>query len=205
MELTLVRHFPTANNNNDIFIGTTDISCDFNYICAHKESHIKLFSSYNLQDSLIFCSPLLRTKQTAQVLFPSETILNDNRLLERDLGCWNNKPKYSMRKLYPDAFNIDGRLKSSYTPPNGEPYENVIMRTLAFIKDIHKQSNEGKPVIAITHNGIINTIALTIAVYNHSPYAPKSNSYGSPIVFSLSKMYFNYIDECKIEDFCNYT
>lgn len=97
---------------------------------------------------ICFCSPLLRTKQTAEILVPFSKIIYDDRLKEIGLGDWENtsitKEKRSL-------------LKNKVIPSNGETFESFDNRILNFLNMLKKDYNS-QNILIITHAGVICAI-----------------------------------------------
>ncbi len=157
MKIVFLRHLPTLNNLNSLFIGRLDLECEKSYIKEHAEELKKISTElYGTVD--IYCSPLKRAKQTAALVFPKRNIILDERLIERDLGSWSDVPKSEIRAQYPAAFFSNGRLNFTYTPNGGEPFELLIKRVASFLLDVGYRYNDDDTVVAITHNGVITTV-----------------------------------------------
>lgn len=110
-------------------------------------------SAKNLLDKnidLIFSSPLLRTKQTAEIVgkvlgveskidksstnFGNPKLVLDKRLREVGFGIFNGKKLESMWK----SFKIEEeRIKKG--ADGGETYEQILERMMSFLKDVDKK------------------------------------------------------------------
>lgn len=154
MKIIFLRHLPTSNNLNDIFIGHLDLECEKSYVESFDFSNIQSIMS-NIQ--IVYTSPLKRAHKTAQLVFPNKNIIIDNRLVERDLGDWSNRSKVELRKTFPDAFYDNGKLKFSFTPLNGEKFEDLIRRVASFIVEVYYYHKD-EAIAIMTHNGIITTV-----------------------------------------------
>ena len=154
MELFFYRHLPTKHNIDGIFIGRNDLDCDRDYIIENTNA-IKIDDcEYNK----IYCSPLKRTRQTADLLFPDRQYIIDRRIIERDLGSWVNRSKRAIKEECPYAFFSNGNLDFSFTPPAGESFGSVLLRVSAFILDLYDNSEDNDRIAVITHNGIITAV-----------------------------------------------
>lgn len=102
----------------------------------------------------IYASPLIRCRQTADLIFPGAEITFDARLMEKDLGDWADCDKGFVRENYPQYFTEDGKLDISMTPPNGESFRALCSRLKAFINDMLYQHN-GETIAVVTHGGVI--------------------------------------------------
>lgn len=154
MKVIFLRHLPTSNNLNNIFIGHLDLECDRSYADSFDFSTIQSVTT-NIQ--IVFTSPLKRAIKTAQLVFPNKNIIIDNRLIERDLGEWSNRSKAELRNTFPEAFYDNGKLKFSFTPLNGENFEDLIRRVASFIAEAYSRYKD-ETISVVTHNGIITTV-----------------------------------------------
>ena len=98
---------------------------------------------------LIFTSPLLRTKQTAEIVGKVLKIKpkTDKRLREIDFGIFNSGP---MEKMWKSFKNEEERIKTG--PPRGESYSQILERMMDFIKDTDKKFKENN-ILIISHEG----------------------------------------------------
>lgn len=117
-----------------------------------KESVLKLKNDLVLQNKtidLIFCSPLLRTKQTAEIagkIFGAKPKI-DKRLREVGFGIFNGG---NLEKMWKSFKQENERIKKR--PPKGESYEEILKRMLIFLKETDKKY-KGKSILIISHEG----------------------------------------------------
>lgn len=85
-QLYFIRHGAVAGNLQRRYIGRTDEP-----LCEEGRSQIQALQKQCLTADQVFVSPLLRTRQTAEMLFPHQehTILQDLR--ETDFGLFEGK------------------------------------------------------------------------------------------------------------------
>ena len=93
----------------------------------------------------VFCSPLKRAKQTAQIV-TNQDITIDNRLIERYNGELEGKLKTEI-DVWPD-FN-----DPKDTRFNIEPLDDFKQRINDFLKDVI-QNYKDKNVLVVTHAGV---------------------------------------------------
>ena len=99
--------------------------------------------------NLIFASPLLRTKETAEIVGKILKIKPkfDKRLREIDFGIFNNHKLEGMWKYFKKE---EERIRKS--PPKGETYPEISNRVTSFLKDVDKKY-KGKNILIISHEG----------------------------------------------------
>lgn len=105
------------------------------------------FGSNNF--NAIYCSPLFRTKETAEIVaekigFPKENIIFDERLKEVQTG-FDGHPISEYRNYF--SSNSE---KFDKAAPNGENLLELKKRVGEFLREINSQ-NEGKRILVITH------------------------------------------------------
>lgn len=108
-----------------------------------KENHAKHGNAIDL----IFASPLLRTKQTAQIVGKElgVAVRFDKRLREIGFGILNSK---SIEQLDGYFKNEKERLKRKM--PRGENYQDVLKRVYGFLRDTDKKY-KGKNILIVSH------------------------------------------------------
>jgi isoleucyl-tRNA synthetase len=107
-----------------------------------------------LKDSkvdIIYCSPFVRTKETAELIakqigYPQDKIVFDERLHEIYVGVLDGKPDAEYQ-----AFFESRGAKFWKTPEGGENYTTVKNRMTDFLYDINSK-NEGKNILIVSHN-----------------------------------------------------
>ena len=117
-------------------------------IAAIKESAKKL-DDKNI--NLIFASPLLRTKQTAEIVGKRLKIKVklDKRLREIDFGVFNSKPVDDVWNFFNGEKE---RIKKNM--PKGEKYPEILKRMYDFIKSTDKKY-KGKNILVVSHEGTL--------------------------------------------------
>jgi isoleucyl-tRNA synthetase len=112
----------------------------------------KLLKSLQREEKvdLIFCSPLFRTKHTAEIVaekigFDKSQIIIDDRLKEVQSGILNGKSKDEYYKI---AQNVGEQFLKS--PEGGETLVQIKKRVGDFIYEIDKKY-QGKNILIITH------------------------------------------------------
>lgn len=117
-----------------------------------KESAQKLKTNYaehNKSINFIFASPLMRTRQTAEIVGELLKIKPklDKRLREVGFGIFNGKKLESMWKYFKSE---EDRIRQR--PPRGETYTEIMERMMNFLKDIDKKY-KGKNILIVSHEG----------------------------------------------------
>lgn len=94
MSICFIRHAQTKGNAESVWVGRKDeplISID----CEDLRASSLELASFNFD--IIYCSPLLRARQTAEFISKKQTIkpeiIIENSLQERDFGAFEGQPK----------------------------------------------------------------------------------------------------------------
>jgi alpha-ribazole phosphatase len=158
MEIYLIRH-TTPKIDKGVCYGQTDLEIDE----TSFEKELK-FISNNIPDNIekYFSSPLKRCTQLAERLSPDFKV--DERLMELNFGDWENKnwneiDKTKLNEWMQDFANI--------SPPNGENYKALHLRTESVITEVLK--TDLQKIAIITHAGNIRSFlsfVLSISLEN---------------------------------------
>lgn len=101
----------------------------------------------NKNIDLIFTSPLLRAKQTAEIIGKEIKVKPkfDRDLREYNVGEFNGKPILELVSKYPDF-----KIRFSKAPKGGESYKEITKRMSEFLKKIDKKYIN-KNILIISH------------------------------------------------------
>jgi isoleucyl-tRNA synthetase len=108
---------------------------------------------------VIYASPLMRTKATAEIVreslnFSGEIIF-DERIREENFGDIEGKSITEYVNFYKDHNGMEARLSEPL--PNGESLLDVKKRVTEFLYEVDRK-NQGKNILIITHDGIIKML-----------------------------------------------
>lgn len=142
--ITFVRHAKTDFNTNRLFQGQLDIN--LNEIGIHDTQEKS--KNFPQDFDICFCSPLKRTKQTAEILVPYLNPKYDDRLKERNMGDWQGTT------ITEEKLN---KLGQNIVPPNGEKPADMDKRVSEFLNMINENYKD-KNVLVVTHSGVIHSV-----------------------------------------------
>lgn len=144
--LYFVRHGQTNHNLNKLLAGHCDVELNDTGL---KQAKLAAENASNLKIDLIYCSPLIRAKQTCNEInkFHNCDVLIRNELIERSFGkyesceygcidgekCWN---------YYDETY--DDEI---------EPLRDVFKRVSDFLDSI-KEEYSDKNILIVAHNDI---------------------------------------------------
>ena len=100
---------------------------------------------------LIFCSDILRTKQTAEIVadiigFDKDKIVYDERLRDHNWGIFGGKTKTEAWEF----FNGEAMKKFETPVPGGESWNDCKARMVAVLDDL-EQNYENKTILIVSH------------------------------------------------------
>lgn len=155
MYIHLIRHGQTKGNMEKKYIGLTDEPLSQETLSALEPYPDKSIGN-------VFCSPLLRCRQTAEILFPQQKILIVEGLSETNFGDFENK-NYEQLKDLPSYRQW---LDDQATPPNGESHEHFKTRCCLNFQEIVTSSlaQNLQKIAVITHGGTIMSIMENFAL-----------------------------------------
>lgn len=143
MNLYIMRHGTTVWNEKGITQGQTNNKLSKKGIELTNEAALQY---KNVDIDIIYCSPLMRTVQTANIMnkFHNVKIIRDHRLIEIDQGIFTGRSKH-------DLTEEEKKLKFSRAEScNMESYQSVYDRVKEFITEI--KNNKFDNALIITHN-----------------------------------------------------
>ena len=165
MDIRLIRHGMTEGNRYQRYIGITDEPlCEEGRLVLQKSADIP-------QPDLLFVSPMLRCRQTAQILFPNvkQTVLQE--LAEMNFGIFENrswKEGLSKSPEYQKWLDSDcedpipgGESKQEFTQRCIRGFERALQITLA---------EDGRSAVFVVHGGTIMAILSRFAEQKRGYY-----------------------------------
>lgn len=141
-----VRHGQTEGNLKHIYIGELNFPLTELGITQAQQTAEKLKAT---QIDRIFCSPLLRAKQTMQAIakfHPDAAITFDDRLKERGDGQMEGKP-----------IGPEDQLRWNLHAPHLPEYGETIQSAFARVKDFYQEILQKYPtenILIVAHYGI---------------------------------------------------
>ena len=184
--VTFMRHAKTTLNEEGKFAGRSD--CD---ITPEGLKKAQEFSDYKLEDfDYYYCSPLKRTKQTLEAVIPGAEPIIDERIIERYLGDWEDKPYDTLS----DAI-IESYIKGYYNPPNSESYASVKKRVCDFMEEIFEKYKPEDRILVVSHAGVIRQIRDSFL-----PNMPKGKISNASTLVVTDVNYKEYLDNKEKEE-----
>ena len=151
MKIYLIRHGQTEGNTLKRYIGVTDEP-----LLPEEKNRLKLKNYPHVE--LIFTSPLLRCRQTAEAIYPKRNAIIVPNLSECDFGVFENKnwKELNGSVQYQEWIESNGTMAF----PGGEDPKDFKERSCrAFEEIIYECYRRGAHSAAIvTHGGTIMSI-----------------------------------------------
>lgn len=103
----------------------------------------------------LYCSPFVRTRETAGLLGVHNAQWQLEPLLrERDFGLWEGLGKPEIEKRFPHSFAQKSRHKFLWRPECGESTPDLDMRAREVLASLAREMS-GRRVLCVTHEDII--------------------------------------------------
>lgn len=182
IDLYLIRHGATKSNKRHAYLGVTDEE-----LCEEGKKELFSYQASGCypDDVQVFCGPMLRCRQTAQLLYPSCTPVLILQWTEIDFGRFEGK---TYKELNGDAEYqrwIDSGGTIAFV--QGESREAFQKRTMEGFKaciDLLKRSP--KPAAAMVHGGTIMAVISSLTGGEYYDYQVK-NGKGYHLTLALSE------------------
>ena len=147
--VVFMRHAKTDRNQIGQFAGRADCNTTPEGLEKAKDS----FNYTGKDFDFYYCSPLKRTRQTLDAVVPNQEPIVDERIIERDLGDWEDEYYDNI----PNAL-IQSYVKGYFDPPNSEKYTNVTKRVKSFLKELYERYKPEDRILVVTHAGVLRQI-----------------------------------------------
>lgn len=149
MKLTLIRH-TSLQIAPGICYGKSDIDVAATFTAEAANTLTKLAS---MRFDALYTSPLQRCVKLANALSLAEPVL-DNRLMELNFGEWEMQAWDDISREHFDEW---AQNYATMSPPNGETFNQLQQRGVAFLDDVIERHSQGHIAI-VTHGGMIRAL-----------------------------------------------
>lgn len=158
LKILLVRHGETDWNREHRIMGAEAIPINVNGRRQAKELRQAI---QGLDIDAVYTSPILRAKETAQILFQGRSLVlqDDDRLVEVNYGDWTGRTFEEIRR---DPGYIPYYLRME-TPiaPNGDTLQQVQERAMDFFQDVQVNCAD-QTVVVVSHADWIKCMLMQI-------------------------------------------
>lgn len=121
-----------------------------------KNLHHFISLQYKKEDIIIFTSNLKRTKSTAKYFMENDyKVIHKEILNEIHGGICENLTYDEVKENMPDVYESRKKDKFHFKYPQGESYNDLIVRLKEFILELNRID---KPILIICHNAIVRVL-----------------------------------------------
>ena len=165
VEIVLIRHGKTEGNKEKRYIGRTDQPLSEQGIAGIKEN----LGRYPSVEK-VYASPMKRTRQTAELIYPGQAPELVDGLREMDMGVFEGKNHAELKNRPSYILWVATRGKISI--PGGESMKDFGKRTMdAFTQVLGDMQAEGiKRSAVVAHGGTIMSIVSQLADDDYYKY-----------------------------------
>lgn len=192
----LIRHGDIDTLGEKRYIGILDIPLSAEGI-AQAGKLKEYFRDMSIDK--IYCSNLVRTVQTAQIITENKNIqISEHKeLREINMGDWEGKAFSEIKKQYPEEFKNRAENIEEFRPRNGESFGQCRNRAMDIFNKIVREDE--KNIIIIAHAGINRVILSSLLGIPMNNIFNFSQNYGC-----INKISFFTETDYRVE-YMNYT
>lgn len=151
IRLLFIRHGATAGNIEKRYIGSTDEP-----LCDTGVEQVRALRKHGFQVDHLYVSPMLRTRQTAQLLFPQKQYTPVKDLRETDFGLFEGKTAAELSSSVEYRAWVGSMCLDPI--PQGESVADFKARCCSAFEQIMKGIPDGSCVAFVVHGGVIMSI-----------------------------------------------
>jgi len=162
VQIYLLRHGSTGPEYSGRYIGKSDVP-------LHPSGYdaVDFWKKKLPEFDAVFCSPLLRTRQTAERIGISYRIVSE--LQEMNFGDCEEKSFDELQREMPTVAQSLLEANTDFSFPNGESSEQLksrvnhfIQQTISPIAQKYDPPRSRKSILLITHAGIIRQFLISL-------------------------------------------
>ena len=158
MKLYLIRHGESECNVKLRLYGRTDCLLTEQGCRQAREAGAKLRGA-----GIHRCisSPLIRAAETARLAFMDRSVKIELvvRLMEQDMGLFEDKPFLEMQEQYPELVTAMLKDWTKVVPPEGESFESLRDRVWELVCELRERDED---TVLVSHNGPLSTIMMLL-------------------------------------------
>lgn len=143
MTVYLLRHGETAWNREGRYLGRTDLPLSAGGRAALVPA--------GFSPERVYVSPLRRTAETAEILFPDALLIPVEGLREMDFGIFEGKSWREMENLPAYRAWVEGGCLGRV--PGGESKEEFCRRTCAAFAELMDRERGAERLVVLAHGG----------------------------------------------------
>ncbi|MBO4446275.1 MAG: histidine phosphatase family protein [Clostridia bacterium] len=151
-KIHLIRHGLTKENFEGKYVGHLDVP-----VCEEGLEQLKQMKAEMIYPEVdaLFISPLLRCRQTADILYPDMTALVIDGLKEFNFGAWEGMDAAELESeaKFPEWLAGGAEAGPPYGETNGEFGKRISDAFLKIVEGLFK--TETREAAIVTHGGVI--------------------------------------------------
>jgi len=151
IQLIFIRHGATAGNLEKRYIGSTDEP-----LCDIGIAQVESLRKQNFQIDFLYVSPMRRTLQTAELLFPQMTCTLVRDFRETDFGLFEGKTAQDLSTVSEYQAWVDSMCLAPI--PQGESITDFKTRCCSAFEAIMKNLPNNSCAAFVVHGGVIMSI-----------------------------------------------
>jgi phosphoserine phosphatase len=161
--IILVRHGQTEWNRVEHYRGRADIPLNATGFTQAEVTGVRIALEWVGEIHAIYCSPLLRTLQTAEAIgnhvkLPVSCI---SSLVDLNMGQWQGLTPDQVRSRWPELFSLWHTSPNSVHFPDGETLEEVRNRAMTGLHELIER-HAGQTIVLVSHTDVNRVILLSV-------------------------------------------
>jgi broad specificity phosphatase PhoE len=161
--LTLLRHGKTGFSGK--YVGSQDVVLSAEGV-LQMESLKDSFENYPVEN--LISSPMIRCKQSCEILFPHQAVCYDEDLREVDFGRWETMNFQEIVKKDPELVDSWSKWSLDFCFPEGERIGHFVKRVQRAGENIKKSPETH--IMIVAHGGVIRNLICYFLNLNPSLY-----------------------------------
>ena len=149
--LTLLRHGKTGLSGR--YVGSHDVNLSPEGVSQIK-SLKNTFRNYPIEK--LISSPMIRCRQSGEILFPNHVFAYESDLREIDFGRWEEMTFQEIVEKDPELVDVWSKRSQDFCFPEGECINHFVNRVQKAAERI-KQSPETN-IMIVAHGGVIRNL-----------------------------------------------
>jgi len=166
--LYLIRHGATELSSEDRFSGGTDVD-----LSDDGRRQVKRLAERLADDHItaIYCSPMRRTVETAQIIARQYGMQPVSRegLREIHHGHWETMRRWEVEQQFPEEYAAWQEDPFTFAPEGGESGVSVMARALPVIREI-VVDHAGETVAVVSHKATIRLVLSSLLGFDARGY-----------------------------------
>lgn len=177
----MVRHGATQLSAEDRFAGAVDVELSEEGKFQAGRLAERLADD---QISVVYCSPLTRTIQTAAILASPRNVpvIQRDGLREIHHGHWEGLRRSDVESQFPDEYAAWEEDPFTFAPQGGEAGVNAIARALPVIREIVLE-HRGDNILVVSHKATLRLLISSLLGFDARGYRDRLDQ--SPACLSV--------------------